>query len=160
MSERLGGASVPASEKISQFGETFTKTSVSAELFDRHYYSYSRYLKETFGGKTYKVVVSSGLTCPVRDGLLDQGGCAFCDVRGSSSFFGKQGRGKEIAAQIQGSEAIAGAGGYAAFGYITDFQLVDAMKQAPCVPSAITGGTQVGCLPVPNLVIMSAAKTR
>ena len=50
------------------------------------------------------------------------------------------------------------AGGYAAFGYITDLTLVNAMKLAPCVSSALTAG--VGCLPVPNLVITSALQTR
>jgi uncharacterized protein len=65
------------------------------------YYSYNRYLQETFGGKTYKVVVASGLTCPTRDGTLGKKGCAFCDVRGSSSYFGKQGRGTEISEQIR-----------------------------------------------------------
>jgi cyclophilin family peptidyl-prolyl cis-trans isomerase len=49
-------------------------------------------------------------------------------------------------------------GGYAAFGYITDMTLVTAMTQAPCVSSTLTQG--VGCLPVPNLVITSAVKTR
>ncbi len=52
------------------------------------------------------------------------------------------------------------AGGYAAFGYITDFTLVNAMTQAPCVASNITSGTTLGCLPVPNLVITSAVQTR
>jgi radical SAM protein (TIGR01212 family) len=65
------------------------------------YYSYNRYLKETFQGKTYKVVIASGLTCPTRDGTLAKRGCAFCDVRGSSSYFGKQGRGMEISEQIR-----------------------------------------------------------
>ncbi len=65
------------------------------------YYSYNRYLQNTFGGKTYKVVVASGLTCPTRDGTLAKGGCAFCDVRGSSSYFGKKGRGNEIQDQIR-----------------------------------------------------------
>jgi radical SAM protein (TIGR01212 family) len=65
------------------------------------YYPYSRYLQETFGGKTYKVVVASGLTCPTRDGALAKAGCAFCDIRGSSSFFGKKGRGANIREQIQ-----------------------------------------------------------
>jgi cyclophilin family peptidyl-prolyl cis-trans isomerase len=54
-------------------------------------------------------------------------------------------------------------GGYAAFGYVTDFTLINAMTQAPCVTALITGGsgqTSVGCLPVPNLVITSAAQTR
>lgn len=50
-------------------------------------------------------------------------------------------------------------GGYAAFGYITDMTLVTAMTHAPCVSSVITPST-LGCLPVPNLVITSAVKTR
>ena len=65
------------------------------------HYPYSRYLYETFGGKTYKIVVASGLTCPTRDGTIAKAGCAFCDLRGSSSYFGKQGRGLEIREQIQ-----------------------------------------------------------
>lgn len=69
--------------------------------FQESHYPYSRYLQETFGGKTYKVVVASGLTCPTRDGKLAKAGCAFCDVRGSSSFFGKKGRGASIRTQIQ-----------------------------------------------------------
>ena len=68
---------------------------------DVPYYSYSQYLHKNFGGKTYKLVVASGLTCPTRDGKIDKGGCAFCDVRGSSSYFGKQGRGLDIGGQIQ-----------------------------------------------------------
>lgn len=65
------------------------------------YYPYSRYLEEIFGARTYKVTVASGLTCPTRDGSLGSKGCAFCDIRGSSSYFGKQGRSLEIGAQIQ-----------------------------------------------------------
>ncbi len=56
------------------------------------HYPYSRYLLETFGGKTYKIVVASKLTCPTRDGSIAKAGCAFCDVRGSSSYFGKKSR--------------------------------------------------------------------
>jgi hypothetical protein len=65
------------------------------------YFSYNRYLRETFGGKTYKVVVASGLTCPTRDGTISKQACAFCDLRGSSSFFGKKGRGQDIGNQIR-----------------------------------------------------------
>lgn len=65
------------------------------------HYSYNRYLQNTFGGKTYKIVVAGGFTCPTRDGTLAKRGCAFCDLRGSSSFFGKQGRGASIREQIQ-----------------------------------------------------------
>ncbi|MEN9722361.1 MAG: hypothetical protein RJB38_347 [Pseudomonadota bacterium] len=62
--------------------------------------SYSAYLHSVFGAKTYKVVVSSGLTCPTRDGTLGKKACAFCDLRGSSSFYGKQGRGKSVLEQL------------------------------------------------------------
>jgi uncharacterized protein len=65
------------------------------------HHPYSRYLQECFGEKTYKVVVASGLTCPTRDGSLAKAGCAFCDLRGSSSYFGKRGRGQEVAEQIR-----------------------------------------------------------
>jgi radical SAM protein (TIGR01212 family) len=65
------------------------------------YYTYNRYLQQTFGGKTYKVTVASGLTCPTRDGTISKKACAFCDLRGSSSFHGKQGRGAPISEQIQ-----------------------------------------------------------
>ena len=65
------------------------------------YYSYGQYLQKTFGGKTYKVVVASGLTCPTRDGSIAKKGCAFCDLRGSSSYFGKKDRSKSIKSQIQ-----------------------------------------------------------
>ena len=64
------------------------------------HYTYNKYLHEVFGAKTYKIVVASGLTCPTRDGTIAKRGCAFCDVRGSSSFHGKQGRGAEIRDQI------------------------------------------------------------
>ncbi len=65
------------------------------------YFSYNRYLQNQFGGKTYKVVVASGLSCPTRDGTISKKACAFCDLRGSSSYFGKQGRGADIGTQIR-----------------------------------------------------------
>jgi cyclophilin family peptidyl-prolyl cis-trans isomerase len=61
---------------------------------------------------------------------------------------------------VNNSSLDLGNGGYAAFGYITNMTLVTAMTQAPCVSSNITQGTSLGCLPVPNLVIVSAAQTR
>ena len=63
--------------------------------------TYASYLQDTFGAKTYKVVVSSQLTCPTRDGTLAKRGCAFCDVRGSSSFHGKKGRGTGVLEQLE-----------------------------------------------------------
>ncbi len=64
------------------------------------FYTYSSHLKSIFGRRTYKVVVNSGLTCPTRDGTLGKKACAFCDVRGSSSYYGKIGRGNEVRQQL------------------------------------------------------------
>ncbi len=50
------------------------------------YYSYSRFLKETFGEKVYKVSIDGGFTCPNRDGTLSTGGCIFCSEGGSGDF--------------------------------------------------------------------------
>ncbi len=42
------------------------------------YFRYSKYLKEKYGAKTYKLPVNLPVTCPNRDGTLGSEGCAFC----------------------------------------------------------------------------------
>ena len=44
------------------------------------------YLKQTFGCKVYKISLNAGLTCPNRDGTLDNRGCIFCSKGGSGDF--------------------------------------------------------------------------
>ena len=48
------------------------------------YNVYSRYLRERFGEKVYKLPISLPLTCPNRDGCLGRGGCIFCGEEGGS----------------------------------------------------------------------------
>ncbi len=43
-------------------------------------------LKERFGRKVLKLSLSSGCTCPNRDGLAGYGGCFFCSEGGSGEF--------------------------------------------------------------------------
>lgn len=52
---------------------------------NKRYYQYSRYLKERFGQKVYKVTLDAGFNCPNRDGKISSGGCIFCDNSGSFS---------------------------------------------------------------------------
>lgn len=52
---------------------------------EKRYYPYSKYLKETFGKKVYKITLDSGFYCPNRDGTISNGGCIFCDEVGSFS---------------------------------------------------------------------------
>lgn len=50
------------------------------------YKSLNEYLKERFGTKVYKIALSSGCTCPNRDGTVGVGGCIFCADTGSGDF--------------------------------------------------------------------------
>jgi len=57
----------------------------------------SEALREQYGEKLYKLALSSGCTCPNRDGTIGYGGCAFCSEGGSGEFAAK---GADIDAQI------------------------------------------------------------
>lgn len=46
----------------------------------------SEMLKERFGTKVYKLSMTSGCTCPNRDGTIGYGGCTFCSEGGSGEF--------------------------------------------------------------------------
>ena len=46
----------------------------------------SEALKERFGTKVYKLSMTSGCTCPNRDGKIGYGGCTFCSEGGSGDF--------------------------------------------------------------------------
>src|SRR3979411_1359984 len=51
---------------------------------ERRYYAFSRFLKERFGTKVYRVTIDAGFTCPNVDGTVAVGGCVFCDNRSFS----------------------------------------------------------------------------
>ena len=46
----------------------------------------SDYLKDAYGEKLYRLSLSSGCTCPNRDGTLGTKGCTFCSEGGSGDF--------------------------------------------------------------------------
>lgn len=56
-------------------------------------------LRETFGCKVYKLALSSGCTCPNRDGTLGTGGCIFCDGAGAFAQTGS------VSAQLAAAKA-------------------------------------------------------
>lgn len=51
---------------------------------DRPYRPFSRFLKEKFGCKVYRVTIDAGFTCPNVDGTVAVGGCVYCDNRSFS----------------------------------------------------------------------------
>lgn len=46
-------------------------------------YTLSEFLRSEYGEKIYKLSLSSGCTCPNRDGTIGCGGCTFCSEGGS-----------------------------------------------------------------------------
>jgi radical SAM protein (TIGR01212 family) len=50
----------------------------------RRYYAFSRFLREHFGAKVYRVTIDAGFTCPNVDGSVAVGGCVYCDNRSFS----------------------------------------------------------------------------
>lgn len=51
-----------------------------------NYYSFNKYLRNTFGDKVYKISLNAGFTCPNRDGTIGTRGCIFCSSGGSGDF--------------------------------------------------------------------------
>ena len=51
---------------------------------NRRYYTFSHYLKERFGGITWKIPVHAGFSCPNRDGRIGLNGCIYCN---NNAFF-------------------------------------------------------------------------
>src|SRR5258708_2435086 len=61
--------------------QTTIANSISEE---RPYYPLSRFLRNRFGGKVYRVTIDAGFTCPNVDGTVTTGGCIYCDNRSFS----------------------------------------------------------------------------
>lgn len=53
---------------------------------DKRYHSLDYELKQTFGEKVYRLSLNGGMTCPNRNGTLDDRGCIFCSAGGSGDF--------------------------------------------------------------------------
>ena len=56
------------------------------ERITMNYRSFSDELKDMFGEKVYKLSLTSGCSCPNRDGTIGWGGCTFCSEGGSGDF--------------------------------------------------------------------------
>ncbi|MBI5365964.1 MAG: TIGR01212 family radical SAM protein [Planctomycetes bacterium] len=63
------------------------------------YFSFSRFLKEQYPGKVYKIPLDAGFTCPNRDGAKAFGGCTYCDNRSFSP--NTRGPRKSVREQVQ-----------------------------------------------------------
>ncbi len=53
---------------------------------NKRYHTYEYHLRQKFGGRTVKLPIDGGFTCPNIDGRCGVGGCIYCSGRGSGDF--------------------------------------------------------------------------
>ncbi|MDD3346248.1 TIGR01212 family radical SAM protein [Oscillibacter sp.] len=124
--------------------------------------SLSTFLKKEYGGKVYKLSLSSGCSCPNRDGTLDTRGCVFCDGSGA---FAAQG---DLPAQLTAAMARVAAKAGPSPRYIAYFQsftntyapvdLLRTMYTAAMAPPEIVAlsiATRPDCLPPEVLALLA-----
>lgn len=59
-------------------------------IYVRRFLSFNDFFKEYYGGKTVKLSLDGGFSCPNRDGTLSEIGCIFCSDDGSGEFAGSK----------------------------------------------------------------------
>ena len=114
----------------------------------------SSHLKAVYGTKVYKLSLSSGCTCPNRDGTLGSRGCIFCDGAGTFAAAG------DIRQQLAAAKARVAAKAGPNARYIAYFQSftntygpVDRLRQLytaalePEEVAALSIATRPDCLP-------------
>jgi len=129
------------------------------------YYSYSRYLRELFGERVFRITVDAGFTCPNRDGTKGTGGCVYCY---SGSEYRPEKRALSVREQIkEGMERVRRR--YGANKFLVYFQaytntyapvselkpLYDAIKEFDEVVGLIVG-TRPDCLPDEVLELLNS----
>ena len=125
-------------------------------------------LRERFGCKVYKLSLSTGASCPNRDGRCGDRGCIFCDGAG---FFAA--RGADVPDQLAAAKALIASKvppGTRYIAYFQDFtatyapleQLEAAFSAALSDPEVVmlSVATRPDCLPEPVLDLLSACNTK
>ncbi|MBM4284151.1 MAG: TIGR01212 family radical SAM protein [Deltaproteobacteria bacterium] len=121
------------------------------------YHDLNSHLRRLFGERVQKVTLDAGLTCPNRDGRVGEGGCLYCNARGSGT--GAWGRGLELTRQLrEGMERLGRR--YGAHRFIAYFQsfsntyapaarLAALYREALAFPEVVglAIGTRPDCLP-------------
>ncbi len=120
-------------------------------------------LKARYGARTYKLTLSGGRTCPTRDGTYGPkkgwGGCTFCDVHGSASYFANEHRALSVTEQMERASVMVrkkfGAEKYIAYFQSYTTTHLDIQEYRPRYDTAVAYpgvvrlavGTRPDCLP-------------
>lgn len=124
-------------------------------------------LKETYGGKVYKLSLSSGCSCPNRDGTLGSRGCIFCDGAGAFAEAG------DISAQLRAAKRRVAAKAGTHPRYIAYFQsftntyapveVLEPLYTAALAPEdvvALSIATRPDCLPEDIVALLRRRSAR
>lgn len=124
-------------------------------------------LKETYGGKVYKLSLSSGCSCPNRDGTLGSRGCIFCDGAGAFAEAG------DISAQLRAAKRRVAAKAGTHPRYIAYFQsftntyapveVLEPLYRAALAPEdvvALSIATRPDCLPEDVVALLRRCSAR
>ncbi len=124
-------------------------------------------LKETYGSKVYKLSLSSGCSCPNRDGTLGSRGCIFCDGAGAFAEAG------DISAQLRAAKRRVAAKAGAHPRYIAYFQsftntyapveVLEPLYTAALAPEdvvALSIATRPDCLPEDGVALLRRCAAR
>lgn len=138
--------------------------------------SYSDALRERYGGRTYKITLAGGRTCPTRDGTYGPktgwGGCSFCDIYGSASYFSNVRKKDSILSQMEaaapGLRERFKAEHFVAYfqSYTSTHQEIDEFRlrydEAISFPGvkALAIGTRPDCMPDPVIDLMCSYMDR
>ena len=127
------------------------------------YYSVGDYCRDAFGEKLYKLSLSTGFTCPNRDGTNGTGGCAFCTGAGEFA----EDAGLPVPEQIARAKARV-AGKFRGNGYIAyfgsgtntygDFDRMERLfREAVSLPEirVLSVATRPDCLPERTLALLA-----
>ncbi len=118
-------------------------------------------LRRTYGAKVYKLSLSSGCTCPNRDGTLGRRGCIFCD--GSGAFAQRGSMEEQLTAARRRVAAKAGEGAkYIAYfqSFTNTYGPVERLERlyreamAPEDVVALSVATRPDCLPPDMLALL------
>jgi len=125
------------------------------------------HLKARYGTKVYKLSLSSGCSCPNRDGTLGDRGCVFCDGAGAFAAAG------DIPAQLAAARARVAAKAGPGAKYIAYFQSftntygpverLESLYRAAMAPediAVLSIATRPDCLPEETLDLLSRLNER
>ena len=131
-----------------------------------YYHSLNEELRRRFGGKVYKLSLSSGCGCPNRDGTLGTRGCLFCDGAGAFAETGDiQSQLRRAKARLHGKE---GEGRYLAYfqSFTNTYAPASCLRplftaaMAPEEVVALSVATRPDCLPPEILDLLAELNRR